>query len=287
LLPSLFGAVEKSWGWQAPGQFLASVGILQMIIGLFYFAVALGLCSEYSFIVLTRRELAAFFYSPMAYFVLFFSAMIAALQFGIFVSLTVVERPEPIIISLVWPLSIFSLLLIVPLLTMRLFSEEQRSGTMEMLQTAPVTDGSVVLSKFVATLIVFMMAWVPYGLFMIALRMEGGQPFDYRPIVSFAVALLCSGGGFVAMGLFYSSLTRNQLVAGVLSAVSMLFLLAPALIEAGQGAWASLLSYISFVDLWRTTLLGKLALKDLAYHISATVVWLFLTMKVLESRKWR
>lgn len=292
LLPTIFASIPNAWGWAAPGPFLASVGIIQMAIGLLYLAVAVGLGSENRFVVLTRRELAAFFFSPLAYFIVLGFAVMAALQFGIFVDrLSVGAMSEPIIIGLVFSLiPVFWMVLAVPLLTMRLFSEEQRSGTMEVLLTAPVTDLPIVLSKFIAVSVVYFIGWGMYGLFLIALRVEGGQAFDYRPILSFGVALLCSGSSFLAMGLFFSSVTRNQIVAGVLTAAAMLGFVMLGLLSdmiRGSSDWLALADYVSFIQLWQNSLQGKLALRDVAFHISATIVWLFATLKVLESRKWR
>jgi ABC-type transport system involved in multi-copper enzyme maturation permease subunit len=287
-------------GWtglhEAPN-YLQTTGFVLMAVGALYAGVAVGLCSENRFVVMTRRELAAFFYSPLAYFVLFAFSVVAAYQYADFVGdiMTAQARQsalqEPIIMPFVWSLvPVLSLVLVVPLLTMRLFSEEERTQTLEVLLTAPVREAPIVLSKFLAVLVVFMVVWVPYGLFLVALRVEGGQAFDYRPIVSFAIALLCCGAGFVAMGLFFSSLTRSQVVAGVFTAAGMVLLMVLVWVRRNipQGsAWSSLLSYTSFVELWRTTLEGKLALRDIMFHLSAAVFWLFLTIKVLESRKWR
>jgi ABC-type transport system involved in multi-copper enzyme maturation permease subunit len=198
---------------------------------------------------------------------------------------------EPVIMPLMWSLiPVLSLVLIVPLLTMRLFSEEERSQTLEVLLTAPVRETPIVLSKFLAVLIVFVTAWLPYGLFLVALRVEGGAPFDYRPIISFSLVLVCCGAGFVAMGLFFSSITRNQVVAGVFTAMGMVLLMAIFWVKKAVppgSAWANLIDYASFITLWRKALEGKLALRDVMFHISAAVFWLFLTVKVLESRKWR
>jgi ABC-type transport system involved in cytochrome c biogenesis permease component len=290
LLPTLFKSIVASWDWSTPEQFLSSVGILQMAIGLIYVGVAVSLVTESRFVIMTKRELAAFFYSPLAYFVILWFAAMGALQFGIFVAqLGEGGMREPIIRGMVWNLiAVISLVLVVPLLTMRLFSEEWRSGSMEVLLTAPVTDLAIVLSKFLAVLVVFMIIWVPFGLFLLALRIEGGQPFDYRPIVSFAVALTCSGAGFVAIGLFFSSLTRNQVVAGVLTALVMLVLLMLGLLPISDSEyWLTFVNYVSFIPLWDTALRGRLALKDVAFQISTAVVCIFLTLKVLESRKWR
>ena len=89
---------------------------------------------------------------------------------------------------------------LVPALTMRLLSEEKRTGTLEVLLTAPVNEAAVVLSKFLACWLFFMLCWVPTGLYLIALRVEGGQPFDYRPLLSFYLAVGASGAAFIAIG---------------------------------------------------------------------------------------
>ena len=114
----------------------------------------------------------------------------------------------------------------VPALTMRLVAEENRTGSMEVLLTAPVNEGPVVVSKFLATWLFFLLTWLPSGLFLIALRIEVRQAFDYLPLLSYYVCLAAQGLAFVGMGLFFSTLTRNQVVAAVLTFVGMLVFLA-------------------------------------------------------------
>src|SRR5262249_28116612 len=121
---------------------------------------------------------------------------------------------------------LFALTLMVPALTMRLVSEEKRSGTLEVMLTAPVSEWLVIVSKFFATWLFFMVCWLPSGLFLIALRLEGGAPFDSRPLPGFYLALAASGAAFVAMGLFFSVLTKNQIVAAVFTFVGMIGFLA-------------------------------------------------------------
>ncbi len=173
---------------------------------------------------------------------------------------------------------------------MRLLSEEKRTGTLEVLLTAPVSETTTVISKFLAALIFFMVIWIPWGLFLVALRVEGAQPFDYRPLISFFIALLFSGAGFLSMGLFFSSLTRNQIASAVLTLMGMLILIGVyfALIRVPQSSpWFSILQYTSFIDLWINSLKGKLAARALLFHLSFAIFWLFLAVKVLESRKWK
>ena len=182
---------------------------------------------------------------------------------------------------------------IVPVITMRLMSEEKRTGTLEVLLTAPVGETSVALSKFVAAFLFFLATWVPFGLLLLALRIEGGKPFDYRPLLSFFVGLCFTGAGFVSMGLFFSSLTRNQIISGILTLVGMvaltlifLFNMMLQRLKGPDTPWATVLTHISYLDIWVDTTDGKLVPRLLLFYFSMTIAWLFLTVKVLEARRW-
>jgi ABC-type transport system involved in multi-copper enzyme maturation permease subunit len=177
---------------------------------------------------------------------------------------------------------------------MRLLSEEQRTGTLEVLLTAPVNEWSLVLSKFFAALRFFLLVWYPWGLYLVALRVEGGEEFDYRPLLSFAIALTITGALFVAMGLFFSAVTRSQIAAAILTVMGMFVLFGVYLIKfyirgamSPETAWTTVLTYVSFLDLWQEALQGNVVPRMYLFHLSACVFWLFLTVKVLEARKWR
>ena len=132
---------------------------------------------------------------------------------------------EPIVQNyLVALFPVISLIFIVPVLTMRLLSEEQRSGTLEVLLTAPVEESVIVLSKFLAALLTYLVVWMPFALYLLTIPLAGGNPFDYRPLISFLAATLATGAAFIGMGLFFSSLTNNQVASGVLSFAGMLLL---------------------------------------------------------------
>jgi ABC-type transport system involved in multi-copper enzyme maturation permease subunit len=284
------------FGVQRDMGYLTSAGCLLCGVGLFYAIVSLLLVSDRPTAVLTRRELASYFYSPLAYFVLVGFALMAWLDYWIFVSQAeeASRMGQPMVEPIVWPyiwgiIPVIFFILVVPLLTMRLLSEEQRTGTLEVLFTVPLPELPVVLGKFWAVLLMFLLTWVPYGAFLIALRVEGGHAFDYRPIISFVIALGVSGAGVLSMGLFFSSLTKSQVAAGVMTAMGMMALTGVyfAKMILRDSNWQTVLNYFSYIDLWRTTLQGKLALGDLVFHLGFTVFFLFATVKVLESRKWR
>ena len=164
----------------APTPYLVPSGLILGGIGLSFLAVSLALVSDSPFVVLTRRELAAYFFSPIAYIVLLGMARrrprsatccsSASCRSGARcwsrssrTTRRVADRPADRVPFL------------VPALTMRLFSEERRTGTLEVLLTAPVIEAVVVLSKFLACWLFFMLCWVPAGLYLIALRVEGGR----------------------------------------------------------------------------------------------------------------
>jgi ABC-type transport system involved in multi-copper enzyme maturation permease subunit len=173
---------------------------------------------------------------------------------------------------------------------MRLLSEEQRSGTLEVLLTAPVDEVTVVLSKFLAAFVMYMAVWVPFGLYLLAIPLAGAPGFDYRPLLSFLLGLSVTGAAFISMGLFFSSLTRNQVASGVLTFAGMIALTFVSLIPwwtEVSSTWETVLKRVSYLDLWTNSLEGKLLLPGLMFFASLTLVWLFVTVKWMESRRWR
>jgi hypothetical protein len=282
----------------APRPFLVPNGLILMAVGLLYLTISLGVCSDSQFVTLTRRELAAYFTSPIGYLVLGGMMLILWNQYRIFVNGLIragnaeVPLQEPIVGRLFIDfLPVFALLLEVPLLTMRLVAEERRSGSLEVLLTAPVNEWPVVLSKFLATWIFFLVTWLPLGLFLIALRLEVPVPFDYRPLLSFYLCLAAQGLAFVGMGLFFSTLTRNQIVAAVVTLVGMIgfFICFQYARDPASGLPPFLqtaVTRLSFVHMWIEAVEGRLPLRDCLLFASLGVLGLFLSVKVLETRKW-
>jgi ABC-2 type transport system permease protein len=200
---------------------------------------------------------------------------------------------EPIVRNFIlqWP-NVIATVVVVPVLTMRLLSEEKRSGTLEVLLTAPVDEPAVVVSKFLAAWMMYLVMWLPFALFLIYFRIGGGAPFDYHPMFSFTVGLAATGAAFVSMGVFFSSLTRSQIASGLLSVVGMLgltviYILGDMLGDlAPSSNWVKVLKHMSYIDVWLDTLRGRLLPLQILFFLSLAVVWLFLSVKVLEARKW-
>jgi ABC-2 type transport system permease protein len=184
--------------------------------------------------------------------------------------------------------TVICLIFVVPVLTMRLLSEEKKSGTLEVLLTAPVNESSIVISKFLAVLVFYLLSFLPWFLFLFTLRVVSGEPFEYRPLLSFIITLIFTGASVLSAGLFFSSITRNQIVSAVVGFVFMAFytytsqFFLPRLSE----PWSSIIGYVSYLDLWLNSLEGQFAPRYLLFHFSLTFFFLFLTTKVLEARKW-
>jgi ABC-type transport system involved in multi-copper enzyme maturation permease subunit len=296
-LPPLF----HSWGWlkELPTPYLVPGGLLLMALGGLYAIVAAGLCTDNRILVMTRREMAAFFFSPIAYIMLFgFTAISWFQDFSFLETIFEASGPggggqplvEPIVAYYIihwWPL--ISMMFIAPVLTMRLLSDERRTGSLEVMLTAPVDEVSIVLSKFLASFVFFLAVCMPWGLYLVALRIQGGQPFDYRPLLSFFVALATTGAGLLAMGLFFSSLTRNQIVAAIMTFAGTLVWTMPFFFKrymTPDSALFNILSYVSYLDFWIEAVQGTLSPRFIVLHVSFAIFWLFLTVKVLEARKW-
>jgi ABC-type transport system involved in multi-copper enzyme maturation permease subunit len=283
--------------YDPPRSFLVPGGLILGFLGTVYIAVSLGVCSDNQFVTLTRRELSAYFLSPIGYLVL--GGMAACQWFGYYLFFRrlmahgrqQVPMPEPIVGEYLLALiPILCVILPVPALTMRLFAEEKRTGSLEVMFTAPVSEWPVVLSKFFATWVFFLICWLPAGLFLIGVRVEAGAGFDYRPLLSFYAALAVCGAAFISCGVFFSAITSNQIVAAVLTFMVILLLVvcywAKRSVEDLGPTAQAFLSRLSFIDLWQQSLDGQLLIRDVLVWASAAVFGLFLSVKVLEARKW-
>jgi len=292
ILYAVLRSVVPSLMKSQPAAFLVPNGLLLMFIGLVYGLVSLGIVSDWKLVVLTRRELGGFFFSPVAYIVMLSMALLGWVAYWIFISVLHLSKGlyEPIVLYYYQLFSPIVVIFVVPAITMRLLAEEKRTGTYEVLMCAPVKESTVVLSKFIAGLIFYMLLWAIWALFLIALRVESGTEFDYRPLLSFYLALALSGAGFISMGLFFSSLSKNQIIAAVLTFIGMWVIFLGGRFFQGFEAvgpmWRSVFKHLSYSDVWDAALHGQVHLREIILQGSFTFFWLFLTMKVLEARRW-
>lgn len=178
------------------------------------------------------------------------------------------------------------LLLICPLLTMRTFAEERKSGTIEALLTAPVTPAGVVLGKYLATLAVYVVTWIPTALYIIALSRFG--EVDVRIVVTSYAAILLVGAGYISIGTMTSALTTNQLTAAVVASVALLFLFLLALGEFvfDPGIVRDVCSHVSVWSMMSDFSRGLVDSRRLVFYGTLVVLPLFITVRTVESWRW-
>lgn len=231
---------------------------------------------------MTRKELYSYLVSPMAYVVAAVFLLVNGLIFFLILNS---GFPEATLKPLL-PTTAFLLLLLIPVLTMRLLAEEKSTGTVELLMTFPITDTQVVLGKFLATLLVFILMLVPTLVYVIVLKVFGNA--EWGPLVTAYLGLILLGGAFIAIGMFASSLTRNQIVAAVfgIGLLLLLWIMSSASSVLGPRI-GGFLAYLSLNDHFNSFQEGVLEGKDVLFYFSLIAVSLFLTIRVFESSRWR
>lgn len=228
------------------------------------------------------KELRSYFVSPVAYVVVAF--WLVATGFFFYVSVTLGQEAS---LRNVFGVVIILLLLITPALTMRLLAEESRSGTLELLLTAPIRDWAVVIGKFLGALGLYVVMIALTIFYPILLMLYKGDP-DWGPIWSGYLGLLLLGMLFVAIGLFASALTSNQMVSAVIAFVLLLLLFVISQLSQNIGAGlGDLLTKISVSDRFDPFERGIVDLRDIVFYLSASALVLFLTVQVVEARRYR
>jgi ABC-2 type transport system permease protein len=235
------------------------------------------------------RELRAYFFAPLAYIVMFFFLIVTGVIFVNLIGNLVDPRimaPDPAL-SYFFRSSWLMLILLAPVLTMRLISEELRSGSIEILMTAPITEAQVVAGKYLAALTFYACLWLPTLVY--ALLIARQSEVDWGPVAAGYVGILGIGALLLAVGTFASSLTRSQLVAAMVG-VALVFLLFLLGIFQGQIDNEGLKQAVSYVNLWDHIdefARGIVDTRRLAYYGTGILFFLFLATRALEDKKWR
>ena len=251
-------------------------------------------------LAIAHKEIKGYFASPVAYIVIGFSAIL----FGwFFINLLYYfdrmsmqassgfggQQPVNVNEMLITPLFLnvsVILLFTLPLITMRTYAEEKRSGTIELLLTSPLTDFQIVMGKFLGGLVLYasMLAVTAVHVgFLFAL----GNP-EWRPVATGYLGLLLMGGCFLSLGLFVSSLTRNQIVAGMVTfAIFLLFWVINWIASFTGPTTQSVLNYLSITEHLNDFARGVVDTKHLVYYVSFIMFSLFLTVRAVDSERWR
>jgi ABC-2 type transport system permease protein len=247
------------------------------------------------FLTLLRRELAAFFSSIMGYVVIAAVTLLNGMSFVMLIR-NLGSDPFPMPVTELFFNSLLFwivLILVTPAITMRLFAQEKSSGTFETLMTTPVGDAQVVAAKFTAAVIFYAVMWLPTIACLFIVRHFTNQPqsLDAGTLGGTCAGIFSSGCLFLAMGCFASSLTRSQMVAAVITLVP----------GVGLFILAFLAQYIPSTDEWQMRLLSSFNLfkqmedftrgvvdtRVVILYASLALFFLFLTLRVVESRRWK
>lgn len=248
---------------------------------------------------IARRELYSYFVSPVAWVLLtifaflsgLFSYIIAAsfVRFSLEGQMSGQAGPmnlnEQVIAPLFSNIAVVGLFLI-PLISMRLFAEEKRQGTIELLVTSPVHDVEIVLGKWLSAVIMYASLLVVLLLDFSFLFIYGSP--DWKPVVTGLLGILLQGACLLALGTFISTTTRNQIVAGAVGfALALVLWILNWTTSFGNSDTVQVLNYLSIVSHMDSFSRGVIDTKDLIYYLSMIFLGLFLTTRSLESLRWR
>jgi ABC-2 type transport system permease protein len=246
-----------------------------------------------------RKELKSYFASPIAYLLMAVFALIFGYFFYVATAIFAqrglqsqmmgqggpMDMNEWVIRPLLMNVSVIGLFLI-PMITMLLFAEEKRSGTIELLMTSPVRDIEIILGKWCAAATLYKGILLISALNLVFLFIHG-KP-DWRPILVGYLGLLLQGGALLAIGAFISTMTRNQIIAGGGTFAACLLLWILDWVSSYEtAAWAKVLSYLSVVTHFEPFSKGVLDSRDVVFYLSVIFLGLFLTARSMESLRWR
>lgn len=251
-----------------------------------------------------NKEFKSFFYSPMAYVIIAIFTLITGYLFYNVLSWFVQQSfmmtmqaqqyqqaPPKFNINLqlirgYFGTLAFISLFILPTITMRLFSEEKKQGTLELLYTTPITELQVIIGKYLAGLALYIVLLIPTMFFM-ALLFVYGDP-DFLPVLSGYIGLILLSSAFVALGLFISTLTENQIIAAIGGFALSLFLWIIGWGATFAGATIKpVLEYLSILVHFEDFAQGVIDSTNVSYYLIITIFGLYLSLKSIESVKWR
>lgn len=247
------------------------------------------------FLTLLGREVRSYFYSPIAYIVLVFFLIVSGVDFYFQLSF-MNGRQAGYSVQEAFFNSVFfwfAFVLIFPLITMRLFAEEFKLGTIEPLMTAPVHDLQVVLAKFFGALFFYVVLWLPTLLYFAIFQFVTHQPAAGSPGAYWGsyLMLFLLGMFYISVGCLASVLTKNQIVAAIISfcAITLLFflgLVSFVLLDVSSST-RQLLGYFSAIEHMGTLSRGEFDTRPVVLYTSMTILMLTLTYQAFQSRKWR
>jgi ABC-2 type transport system permease protein len=250
-------------------------------------------------LIICRKELRSYFVSPVAYVLLAMFSLIFALFFWVFLQRFIFVGMEMQMRGQMYPMNLndemirpllsnvsVMALFFIPIITMRLFAEEKRTGTIELLATSPIRDLEIVMGKWLASVALYSCLLLFTALNLVFL-FKYGNP-DWKPLAIGYLGLLLQAGAFLAIGTFISTLTKNQIIAGAVTfGVCLVLWVIEWPSEFESTMWARILSYLSVVAHFESFGRGVLDSKDAIFYASVIFLGLFFTARSMESLRWR
>jgi ABC-2 type transport system permease protein len=249
-------------------------------------------------LALAEKELRSYFASPIAYVIIGLFALLFGWFFYMYLTFFVRQSEQMMgmgggsmninqqMIRGVLQNSAVIILFVMPMITMRTYAEEKRTGTIELLLTSPVTDFQIIMGKFVGAMGLYAAMLLVTVLYMGILFWYGNP--EWRPVAAGYLGLLLMGGCFISVGLLISSVTRNQIVAGILTfAVFLMLWVIDWIGEMSGPRTREIVSYLSITEHFDDFARGVIDTKHLIYYLSFITFGLFLTAKSVDSERWR
>src|ERR1700676_3893701 len=249
--------------------------------------------------VIARKELNSYFVSPVAYLLLTMFAIIFgfffwnAVQYFNAASLQSQMSGQPMPMSvneyeirpLLSNIGVVGLFFI-PMISMRLFAEEKRQGTIELLATSPIHDFEIILGKWLAAVALYGIMLL-FSAINLSFLFRYGNP-DWKPMAIGYLGLLLQAGALLAVGTFISTLTRNQIIAGAATfGVCLMLWVLDWVSQFETATWARVMSYMSVITHFESFAKGLLDTKDAIFFVTLIFLGLFLTARSMESLRWR
>jgi ABC-2 type transport system permease protein len=245
-------------------------------------------------LTLIRRELATYFVSFTGYVIMAAATFLIGLGFYVLVR-NLGNEPSPMPVTEMFYSTVFFWLLPLlasPVITMRLFALEKHSGTFETLMTTPVSDIQVVTAKFVAAMIFYVVMWLPMlGCLFLVQRYSTQEGLDWVTVGTTYLGVFLVGGLYLSLGCFASAITRSQTVAAMVTFVLGITLFALAFlagqVPASNELHSQVLNYFALFQHMNDFARGIVGTQPIICYTSVTGFFLFLTLRAVESRRWR
>ena len=257
-----------------------------------------------SFCAVYRKEMGHYFVSPIAYIFIGLFLFLSAYFFNYFLSAMIqqasmmamqgmrfgappeVDVPGQVMRAFFGLLSTL-ILFFTPILTMGVYAEERKRGTMELLMTSPVTETQIVLGKFLASLTLFALMLLPTASYLVFMCLRSAPMPPWRMLLAGYAGVLLLGGSLLALGTFISSLTENQLIAAVLTFAAFLFVWVLDLGSNASGGIGAVVQYLSVIRHYDDFTRGIIDTSALIYYFGFIALFIFLTVRSIDSMRWR